>query len=106
LAPLEVGVVEEFSVFFDPKASDRDEDLTLYALDSDVEELDLRASLAERFALFVPAFPVCQEVCSGLCPHCGANLNEGKCTCVAAETDPRWAPLHGLKSENLTEQGD
>jgi uncharacterized protein len=100
LDPLELEVVEEFAVFFDPQASDSDEDLMLYALEVGAEELDLRAPLGERFVLNVPAYPVCSEGCAGLCPVCGKSLNDGACGCVTTETDPRWGPLQGLKSEN------
>ena len=29
--------------------------------------------------------------CKGLCPDCGKNLNEGSCSCVRDEGDPRLA---------------
>ena len=34
-------------------------------------------------ALFVdaPDMPLCRDDCAGLCPMCGANLNEGACGC-------------------------
>lgn len=28
-----------------------------------------------------PSKVLCREDCKGLCPHCGANLNEGDCNC-------------------------
>ena len=38
---------------------------------------------------------VCSEDCQGLCITCGANLNEGPCTCKR-EIDPRLAALQQL----------
>lgn len=36
-----------------------------------------------RAALIVeaPQQPLCRDDCLGLCPNCGANLNEGPCSC-------------------------
>ena len=36
---------------------------------------------------------LCSEDCKGLCPKCGADLNEGDCGCVDDDIDPRWAAL-------------
>lgn len=99
LEPLELEVSDEFDLLFDPKTSESDEDVSLYALAPGVDELDLSTPFRERFLLTVPAYPVCGEACRGLCARCGANLNEGDCGCRAEERDPRWRPLQGLRSE-------
>jgi uncharacterized protein len=54
--------------------------------------LDLVEVAAEQFALAVPMKPLCGETCRGICPRCGANLNEGACACPP-ERDERFAPL-------------
>jgi uncharacterized protein len=36
---------------------------------------------------------VCQEGCRGLCPVCGADLNESDCGCTRQQGDDRWAVL-------------
>lgn len=97
LAPLELEVSEHFEILFDPKASRADEDEALYVLDARADELDLRPALRERFLLAVPDFPLCRESCSGLCPICGTELNEGSCQCDPSEKDPRWGPLERLR---------
>ena len=38
---------------------------------------------------------LCRDDCKGLCDRCGANLNEGPCSCKA-EKDPRLAVLEQL----------
>ena len=38
---------------------------------------------------------LCSEACKGLCPRCGANLNDGPCGCKR-EVDPRLAVLAKL----------
>ncbi len=97
LVPLELEVREEFGLLFDCKIRESEGDLTLYALDPTADELDLRFPLRERLLLVVPAFPLCQENCRGLCPLCGVDLNQETCSCEVAEPDPRWAPLRALR---------
>jgi uncharacterized protein len=74
-----------------------DEDLHSPYLDGAV--LDVRAWARDALALAMPAQVVCGGDCRGLCPECGANLNE-----PGAEEhhhdppgDPRWAKLRDLK---------
>jgi uncharacterized protein len=64
-----------------------------YAIPARAREIDLTAAIREHVLLGLPAFAVCQEDCRGLCPHCGANLNEGSCDCRTTVVDPRWAAL-------------
>ncbi|UCC72678.1 MAG: DUF177 domain-containing protein [Gemmatimonadota bacterium] len=99
LEPLELEVGDEFAILFDPKTSEAEGDLTLYGLDPKAEELDLRTPLRERMLLAVPEYPLCRDGCRGLCARCGANLNEGDCSCEPAGTDPRWGPLQALRNE-------
>jgi uncharacterized protein len=97
---LELEVADELAVFFDPEATTVEEDVTLYTLEPDAEELDLRPILRERVILAVPDYPVCREDCRGLCPSCGANLNETDCNCAVAESDARWGPLLKLQRKD------
>ena len=62
------------------------------------EVLDLAAWARDAYALSLPAQVVCAVECAGLCPECGANLNE------AApghgherRPDPRWAKLREIR---------
>jgi uncharacterized protein len=67
-----------------------------------VEEgvLDLHAWARDALALIVPANLLCREACAGLCPVCGANLNEaGPDHHHEREPDPRWAALSELRFE-------
>lgn len=36
----------------------------------------------QHLVLNAPTQPLCRADCKGLCPQCGANLNEGRCECV------------------------
>ena len=60
-------------------------------------ELDVGLMLWEEFLLAMPVKPLCREDCLGLCPHCGANINNGPCGCPAEKLDSRLAPLYGIK---------
>jgi uncharacterized protein len=71
----------------------------VYVLPSRGRELDLTEAVREHVLLATPRYVVCQEACKGLCPHCGANLNEVGCHCSATEVDSRWAALRALQGE-------
>ena len=97
LGSLELDVAEDFGLLFDPKTAEGEGDLTVYALDSEADELDLRRPLRELFLMAAPRYPLCDEDCPGLCPVCGANLSEGACGCEVQGPDQRWGPLQRLR---------
>ncbi|RLA85031.1 MAG: DUF177 domain-containing protein [Deltaproteobacteria bacterium] len=61
------------------------------------EVIDLGQMIHEQIWIHIPMKPLCKEDCKGLCPLCGADLNEGECGCKREEIDPRFAVLKGLK---------
>jgi uncharacterized protein len=62
--------------------------------------LDLQAWARDALALAVPANLLCRPDCAGLCPVCGANLNEaGPDHAHEPAPDPRWAALSELRFE-------
>lgn len=63
------------------------------------EVLDLAAWARDAYALALPAQLVCREDCAGLCPECGANLNEVPGHAHERAPDPRWAKLRELRLE-------
>ena len=64
------------------------------------QDLDLAAWARDAYALALPAQVVCTPECAGLCPECGANLNEaGPEHRHEAPPDPRWAKLRELNFE-------
>ena len=54
-----------------------------YMLFHDGRELDLSEQVREALLLELPITPHCREDCRGLCPRCGADLNQGACGCLA-----------------------
>lgn len=70
-----------------------DLDLCCYQGDT----IDLIPLLREQIILNIPSYPLCQEACKGICPHCGLNLNHGSCQCDKKEvTSSKFDILKGL----------
>lgn len=74
-------------------AEDMGGDADLFYLEDGA--LDLTEVLETCFILDMEAKCLCREDCKGLCPGCGADLNEGPCACRKS-TDPRMAVLEQL----------
>ena len=60
-------------------------------------ELDLAAWARDALALTLPAQITCRADCAGLCPRCGANLNEDPGHAHEPEPDQRWAKLSEIR---------
>ena len=56
-------------------------------------EIDLSPFLSEMILLNHPIKMVCSEDCKGICPNCGADLNNEECKCQSESVDPRWDEL-------------
>jgi uncharacterized protein len=80
------------------KQQDESDDMTSPYVQDGV--LDLRAWARDALALSVPANLLCREECAGLCPLCGANLNQaGADHHHEQPRDPRWAALSEIRFE-------
>jgi uncharacterized protein len=85
--PFELSVRPAFEVFADRSGSGRHEDVDQelerdeYMQFHDGRQLDLSEAAREVLLLELPIAPRCREDCRGLCPRCGADLNEGPCGC-------------------------
>ena len=62
-------------------------------------QLDLLPMVRELALLDAPEAPLCRPDCAGLCPVCGADLNETTCECVAPVVESQWAVLDQLKEQ-------
>lgn len=76
-----------------------EEDLGVVALAEPL--LDTRPVVVEQIHLGIPMKPLCREDCQGLCGQCGADLNEGPCSCAPAG-DLRLAKLAALSQKLST----
>jgi uncharacterized protein len=91
-----------FRYVLSPKVIGEDREAALRAEDLEFsvyegEEVDLSPLVREQVLLGLAERPLCREECRGLCPRCGANLNEQECGCVSEAADPRLAVLRNLK---------
>lgn len=83
-----------------PVAAAAEEELSAADLDLDYytgEVVDLQTILKEQIILMLPIKPLCEEVCKGLCPRCGANLNRETCHCQPESVNSPFADLAKLK---------
>ncbi|HEX2865959.1 MAG TPA: DUF177 domain-containing protein [Ignavibacteriales bacterium] len=72
----------------------------LYYITPDEDKIDLKPDVVEYAQLSIPMKKLCKEDCSGLCPHCGVNLNKETCNCTEEKINPVWAPLLKLKNNS------
>lgn len=77
--------------------SEEEEDEETYPLRGEL--LDLQPLVRDAILLELPLAPLCAESCKGLCATCGADLNDGPCSCDPTPADPRWAALSVLEAD-------
>ncbi len=91
----EIKTSLHFDYVRDVQKTDVTEDFEGIVLSAD-EQLDIEQELKNEVLISFPAKHLCKEDCRGLCPVCGCNLNEQKCSCVQKELDPRLEVLRNL----------
>ncbi len=70
--------------------------LRAYPAPEGTDSVDVTEDLREEILLHVPGYAVCVEGCKGVCPQCGANLNEQPCQCEKGKRPGPWSALDGL----------
>jgi uncharacterized protein len=93
LRPVEGRLAVDFQELFEAHPPDGE----TYRLDHD--RIDLEPLAREALTLDLPLAPLCAEDCRGLCPTCGADLNQAVCDCPPAGADARWAALDVMRTE-------
>jgi DUF177 domain-containing protein len=83
LAPVRLPVSVQVEALF-TEAADAEEDPAVYPIPHRATHVDLKPAVREELILAVPTYVVCREECRGLCPRCGADLNQGPCACTTA----------------------
>jgi uncharacterized protein len=91
LAPVSDRTEVHVDELFEPEPIDGE----TYLLGAEV--LDLEPLVRDALVLELPAAPLCDPDCRGLCPNCGTDRNTSSCDCEPAEGDPRWAALRSLE---------
>jgi uncharacterized protein len=61
------------------------------------DDLDLARWTNDSFVFSLPVRVLCKEDCRGLCPECGANLNDDPDHTHAPKADPRMSALASLR---------
>lgn len=91
--------VEEFSVDFSERflkvSEEEAEELDCYTYAGEIISLD--KMVQDLILLNAPLYGVCKPDCKGLCPVCGADLNNTQCSCQKDGDDSPFAALKGLK---------
>lgn len=96
------GEIEEYYLFEEPEDPESYEDG--FELIGPDRVIDLGDAISDAVVMDTPFVVLCHPDCKGLCPTCGANLNEGDCGCAEA-AEQAWvdsdenpfAALKGLK---------
>lgn len=70
------------------------------------DEIDLEQPLRDLVVPELPTVPLCTEDCQGLCPTCGANLDDAPCDCGSEARDPRWDALRALSIPDDVDRPD
>ena len=105
LEPVATSVKRSFDLLYRPLGADAGrEELSVTSAEAEIgyyqgDGLLLEDVLREQVLLAVPVKVICREDCKGLCPQCGTNLNQGRCSCEEPAEDPRWAGLKELRGK-------
>ena len=90
--PYEFSVSERFT-----KSLAQDDPEESYSYMGD--RMDISKAVMDNFYLHLPLVSLCREDCKGLCPVCGANLNETQCTCQPTEAKNPFSVLASLSDK-------
>lgn len=68
----------------------------------DGETFNISEDARQALVIQIPVWPLCSQVCEGLCSGCGINLNEENCTCpntvvIQTDTSDTHSPFADLK---------
>jgi len=89
LKEFERDIETSFSVFFvRGRVTEREKELSGADLEVNYitePEIDTGDILIGQLAMETPIQTLCAEDCKGLCPRCGADLNDAPCACPARE---------------------
>jgi DUF177 domain-containing protein len=69
-------------------------------LDASKPILDLDELIRQQLITQMPMQVLCDEACKGLCPQCGANLNEGPCDCIVEAEESPFSALSALLDDD------
>jgi len=97
LMPFELPVDSKFDLVYLPEELEvakeelEQDDLNMFFYYK--RHLDVKDVILEQLNLTFPVRPLCSPECQGICPVCGKLIKEGKCSCLAKESDHRLDKL-------------
>lgn len=97
--PFVIEKTFDFILTTDPLPTNRNMELTADDMGLSFhsgDDIDLSPYVREQTLLALPLRPLCSEGCRGLCPGCGAELNQDGCGCTSPG-DPRMAVFRNLR---------
>ena len=105
LATFESTIKSDFTIFFrrgtaEESTSEEETELSEQDLISATyfgDEIDLTHEIEEQVAMEVPLQPLCRNACKGLCPECGIDLNQAKCSCSDKQFNFKFNALKDFK---------
>lgn len=102
LEPVDFPITGEIEGYFlinseDAAPEDMEDDEFEYLPED--KTINMAPLIQAAIILEIPQIPLCSDDCKGLCPSCGANLNEGECGCSAdsVEEPSKESPFAVLK---------
>ncbi len=103
LKPVSLEISNELMYLYYSRGTDELEEFDAEYMPVEVDffgrVLDVMPQIQESIYTIIPTKVLCKEDCAGLCPICGADLNEGKCSCRNEEIDSRLEVLRDFKVE-------
>ncbi|MBJ6727620.1 YceD family protein [Geomesophilobacter sediminis] len=103
LADFERDLSSEFTIFYTPggtMSGDEEVELSeeeLISVPFTGDEVDMANEIFEQVMMEIPYKPLCTDDCKGLCPNCGADLNQGECGCDRRGVNLKMSALKDLK---------
>ena len=105
LAPFEQEITAQVAEAYTnrPEALDPEDADAVSFFEGDF--IDIGPALVKAIFLELPMHPLCRPDCRGICPQCGADLNQTECSCKDNTIDIRMAGLKSLL-EAMTNHDD
>lgn len=111
LKPFILPISESFTVFYSESPSDSGMDPEIELAEQDLlsayfvgDEISPLPEISDQVLMQIPMKPLCDERCRGLCPTCGADLNEGPCSCDGRAGSFHFSALAGYRVK--TDKGE
>lgn len=98
LEPVNAHVDGEFDVMVRRGEHEGEQGEDVITLATHEYQVPVEPIVHETVVVNAPMIVLCRDDCRGLCPTCGANLNDGSCAC-GGTGDARWDALRRMKLE-------